>query len=262
MVSEAMQEAQRILRRNWLKAILFTGLSYVLLLLFGHHFAQIHWNDGSFSFSTFTVSTGMGLLDILNPVGSFVSSIIVFAIIDFMYGLKHREKRFFSAYLYAFKNPRLLYKGLFMTMITMGLTFLALMLVSFFMLSLLMDASTLFGILLLGGLALTFTYLYTGFAHGMYILYENPKQSFFSVIFHSFKMMRGSRFAFIGFLILFALIQALGMLALMVGLFVSLTFYHAARVGFYENVKGRSPMQTNTQRDFKKAMKEIERSSS
>lgn len=122
MVSEALSEAQRMLRKNWLKATLFIFISYVILIFFGNHIFTLQMNDGSFSFSLFSGSTSTSIIRMIDPLGSFVSSIVLFAIIHYMYGLKTREKRYFSAFLYAFKNPRLLYIGMFMVMITMTLT--------------------------------------------------------------------------------------------------------------------------------------------
>ncbi|WP_059105749.1 hypothetical protein [Shouchella shacheensis] len=177
MVWTAQQQAQVILRKNWLKSIFFVFICYVVIVLFGNTLVDVRSNDGGFSVSLFSVATSMRLLSVIGPLGALVTSIMHFAILDYYFGLQDRKKRFFSSFLYSFKNPRLLYKGVVITIMNLVLLASTLMIIAFMLLGLLGAGAFLnIGFLLMTAIGVVLLYLYLGLAHVIYILYENPKK--------------------------------------------------------------------------------------
>lgn len=137
----------------------------------------------------------------------------------------------------------------------MTLLFSALMPIGFAILGLFTGAISI-GYFFIIAVSVGLLYLYLGFSHVLYILYEDPQNGFFSAVSYSFQLAKGNRLPLMGLFFLFSLILALGLAVFIVGVFFSLVYYHMTRVEFYKLLQSRSPLQTAIQRNFKKAMKE------
>ncbi|MBU9712272.1 DUF975 family protein [Evansella tamaricis] len=252
MVWSSMSSALDVLKGNWLKVMGIVILCYVIRVLLGT--SRSSWNitgDG-FSMSPMVFATSENITAII--IGAFFNSILFFTVIDVLSKLKTKErKNLFSSFLYAFKNPSLLYKGFIIHAINAVLLFLTVILyiISFlFLLNVFMEGFSSESIVRFGGILLPSVvclWVFLGLSQAMYLLYEDPKTSIFNCIRRSFRMMKGHRLSLIGLYIIFLFVHSVGLMALVVGLFVTISFYEVTRLEYFHGLK-----QKERQREWKK----------
>ncbi|WP_100012355.1 DUF975 family protein [Lentibacillus sediminis] len=235
MVRTAEKAALRILKGNWISSVIFILLCYVGMFFLGNvYMSSVHFGEDGLSASLFSFSTA----DFIRIIpGSFVNSILVFAIIDYVYGITNEEKRFFRPFLYSFKHPSLLYKGFIVTGVIGLLMYFIGIVGGILILSLMINGPAIFidygfvTVLLLFALCV---WMFLGLSQAMYILYEQPKVGMFRSIRRSFQLTKGHKRSLMGLFALFILWFMVGFIVVIIGITVSLAFYHVTRVEYFK----------------------------
>lgn len=243
MIFEIQQDALRLLRGNWLKAVSLVFVCYMIAVVTGTSRSGISIRDG-FSFSLWTFSTSDSLILII--LGGFIASICFFAVVDLIYHIRiDNSKNIFTTFLYSFKNKSLLYKGFIIMALIRSLQFFGIFMFIISVLHVLFvftgnyNTSAILRLLMICFIPFLILWLQLGLSQCMYILYDQPKIKLYKCIYYSFKLMNGSRWALIGLYIVFIFWFFLGLLALVVGALWSLAFFEATRFVFYQTLKSK-----------------------
>ncbi|WP_216827389.1 DUF975 family protein [Alkalihalobacterium elongatum] len=242
MVWSVKQSALEVLKGNWFKVIGIIFVCYMIKVFLGT--SRSSWNISSdgVSMTPLVLASSENILVII--AAAFFNSILFFAIVDLISHIKFNSgKKFFSAFIYSFKNPSLLYKGFIINAISSLVIFFFWLTSVITLLNLLYvmlegfqtDDIMKFFFVLLIPIALLWVFL--GLSQAMYILYEDPKTNVIKCVIRSFKMMNGNRWSLIGLYVSFVLWFFLGLIALVVGLLASLAFFEVSRFEYFQMLK-------------------------
>ncbi|WP_096186521.1 DUF975 family protein [Evansella halocellulosilytica] len=243
MVFSIKQSAREVLRGNWIKVVSLIFICYFIGILAGTNITTINFKSDGISISLLTFSTSDSILGIL--LAAFIGSIGFFAVVDLIHNIKYQDgRKFLSAFTYSFKNKSLLLKGFVVNSLIRLLQFFAVIIFVFAILQSLwiigdqnLDMTKITIGIVLALLPLLLVWLFLGLSQAMYILYDKPKIKLTKSIYLSFKLMKGNKWSLIGLYISFIGWFFLGLLALIIGVFWSFTYFEAARFEFYQMLK-------------------------
>ncbi|UJL46451.1 hypothetical protein KFZ58_00235 [Virgibacillus sp. NKC19-16] len=77
-------------------------------------------------------------------------------------------------------------------------------------------------------------WIFLGLSQAMYIIYERPKTGLFGGVWRSFQLTKGHKWSLVGLFTLFLLWFTVGFIVVIIGIIVSLTFYHVTRVEYFK----------------------------
>lgn len=254
MIGSSMNDALRILQGSWLKITGMVFLVYFIKILLETLPVQ---GTVSIQMDPFSVASSDTLISL--AIAALVNSLLFYALVDYITLSEYTmRKRFVKACTYAFRNPKLLYKGwVVFFLINLLLYIMGMMTVYAGMGAVLVYASGIHVTSLLltaayAALYILLIWVYLGISQTMYVLYEDPDAGIFRSMKNSFSLMKGHKWPLLGLLVLSALAILLGIVLFVVGAIVALVLYEVARLAFY-----RDTLRKRRQREWREQVEGV-----